>query len=252
MPDLGFVDKTSFGDVCLDDMGIVVERVHDEIEGVRDNLEEFAGRDGSLYRTMTIPERTITLECRAFERDWRGFDELVDDLMSEFAKSRDEQELRLRTRHGEHYLAHFTGYSEGDRVGGSGIGGFTLTFTASDPYRYEDDESSTPILTANTPFTVGGTAPVKVVIESSLARVSTANDQWGVRFDDGDFTHVVMPTSAQSTVMIDSASRTVTINNESSMITLGSNWMELVPGSHVARVDLGFGGATLRWRNRSI
>ena len=242
---------TSFGGLSFDSLGIVVERVRDYLTDLTDDSEDKDGDDGSIYRCVYIPSREITLECRAFEDTWADFDALIDTLMVAFLSDREERELRVRTRPGTYYMAHFTGYDEGDREGGTGIGGFTLTFVASDPHRYSDSERTANIPSAGSvTFTVGGTVPCLPKVQSSVAIRDSTSKLWGVKLDNAVHLRVSPSTTSRKAVSIDCASRAVTIDNATSMITLDSNWFEMPPGEHTVAMDEGTGAATITWRER--
>jgi hypothetical protein len=71
-----------------------------------------------------------------------------------------------------------------------------------------------------------------------------------VRFDDGDYLRVAIPTSSATPVEIDCESRVARVGGNVSMVTMDSDWPMLSPGRHVARNDVGTGSATLTWEER--
>lgn len=242
--------RTTFGGVCLEEEGIVVERVHDEITDLEDELEDITGGDGSVHVSLRVPARTITLECRAFDDRWDDFDYTRDWMMAHFLSDRSDRELKLRTRPHEHYMAHLVGYSEGDRFGGTGVGAFTLTFVASDPFRIADEPSS---IGFGYTFDVGGTIPAAVHVSCEDARRDGETNLWGLRFDDATVLRVPLPSEAAHDVKIDCARRTVTVDGAQSMITLESDWPQLSPGEHYIALELGAGDTTtIEWRERSL
>lgn len=242
---------SSFGDYCFEDNDIIVEYIHDDLPEVREDLVERAGGDGSFLRSLHLGPRTIELECRAFRDRWESFDQLKDELAAVLLCGR-ERELSLRNHFGEYYMAHFTSFSEGDREGGRGIGAFTLTFVASDPVRYGRVREAEIPSGGSVGIDVTGTYPTNVSIRCESATGDDGSGVWGVRFDEGDFCHVEMPTSSGS-VRIDCADRSVRVNGSVSMVTLDSNWPTLAPGSHAVRMDLGTGqGAVVRWQERVL
>lgn len=242
---------TSFGELSFDSLGIVVERVHDYITDLNDDSEDKDGDDGSIYRCVYIPSREITLECRAFEDRWYDFDALIDTLMVAFLSDREERQLRVRTRPGTYYMAHFTGYDEGDRQGGTGIGAFTLTFVASDPYRYSDTENTVTISSGGTvSMNVGGTVSAMPKITANSAVRDSSTELWGLKLDNAAYVRVRTGSSSSRKVVIDCGSRTVTVANATSMLTLDSDWFEMPPGEHSVVMDKGTGAATMTWRER--
>lgn len=242
--------SSNFGEFCFEDNDIIVESIDDGFPEIREDMHEVVGADGSVLRSYHLGPRTITLECRAFKERWRDFDRFRDELAANLLVG--ERTLALRNHFGEHYVAHLTGFEPGDREGGTGIGAFTLTFTASDPIRYGRIQEVTIPSGGYVEFDVAGTYMAKVSLSANAAIRATASTVWGVRFDEGDFIHLKIPTGEQSRVVVDCHDRSVKINGATAMITPDSFWPTLTPGSHVARMDQGTGEATLTWQERSV
>jgi predicted phage tail component-like protein len=243
--------SSSFGTYCFEDHDIIVESILEEFPEIREDMHEIVGGDGSVLRSTYLGPRTITLECRVFRDRWLDFDSVRSEL-SALLYTRDERELALRSHFGEHYLAHLSGMSEGDREGGVGIGAITLTFTASDPIRFGRVHEVTVPSSHTVEIDVAGTYPASVSLASDVAIKSMSSDVWGVRFDEGHPLHVKLPTGQQSRVSIDCRNTSVSVNGVTGMITLDSHWPELTPGRHVVRMDQGTGDATLTWQERWI
>lgn len=247
----GPASKTIVGDLCLEDMGIVVERVHDDPPAARPETVDVPGLDGHAVRAVGYEPRSITLECRVFGERWRDFDRAIDEIAAH-AMNHGTVELSVRTHPGETYEAYLTSISQGDRIGGTGIGYMELAFTAPDPYRRGRRHMATVPSGGSVRFHVGGTAPAQVNIEASSAVRSSGSTVWGIRFDEGEFVHVPTGSASARRVDVDCAKRTVRVGNGTGMLTLDSDWPELAPGTHVARMDEGTGAATLIWTERSI
>ena len=245
------LSKTVCGDLVLEDMGIVVERVHDDPPTARADTTDVPGRDGTLLREITYESRTITLECRAFEHKWEDFETLRDVLVSKLM-THGEMRLIVRTHPDEYYMAYLNSISEGDRIGGTGIGYFELEFVASSPWRYGDIRSVTVPSGGSASFLVNGNLPATASVVANSAVRSNGSTVWGVRFDEGDFVHIATGSASSRKVEIDGAKRTAKIAGATSMITLDSNWPILSPGAHVVRMDEGTGAATLTWQERSL
>lgn len=243
--------RTTCGDLVLEDLDIVVERVHDDPPAARPDTTDVPGRDGTLLREITYDARTITLECRAFEKTWDGFEVLRDTLVTHLM-TRGELKLVLRTHPHEYYLAHLDSITEGDRIGGTGIGYFELQFTANDPVRYGETKSVEVPSGGSVSFKVEGNQPALASIEASAAVRSGGSTVWGVRFDEQDFAHIATGSDSARAISIDGVSRTAKVAGATSMITLDSDWPVLTPGRHVARMDEGAGAATLTWQERSL
>lgn len=245
------LSKTICGDLVLEDMGIVVERVHDDPPTARAETVNVPGRDGTLLREITYEPRTITLECRAFEHRWEDFETLRDVLVT-YLMTHEEMRLVVRTHPDEYYMAYLNSMSEGDRIGGTGIGYFELEFVASSPWRYGEARSVTIPSGGSATFLVNGNLPAKASVVANAAVRSSGSTVWGVRFDEGDFVHIATGSASSRKVEIDGAKRTAKIAGATSMVTLDSDWPVLAPGSHTVRMDEGTGVATLTWQERSL
>lgn len=246
---MGPDSRTVIGSMCLEDMGIVVERVHDVLPEVRAETTDVPGRHGSVLSGTTLAPREIMLECRAFRDSWQDFEVLKDELSAVLHQG-GPFALYLRNHPDEYYIARFVSMSEGDRIGGTGIGYLELNFMADDPLRY-GPMKSLAVTTSSVTFYVEGSTPAAISIASDTAVRSPASEVWGVRFDDQDFVHIGIPVSTASSVSIDCESRTASVNNATAMVTLDSDWPILKPGVHTARIDQGSGSATVTWQERS-
>ena len=243
--------RTICGDLVLEELGIVVERVHDDPPSARAETEDVPGRNGTLLREITYEPREIMLECRTFEKTWDDFERLRDKLVTHLMVG-EEIRLVLRTHPGEHYMAHLTSITEGDRIGGTGIGYLELSFQANDPCRYGEVRSITVPSGGSATFRVDGNIPAIASITASAAVRSSGSTVWGVRFDEGDFVHIATGSSSARKVEINGATRSAKVAGAVSMITLDSNWPSLAPGNHTVRMDEGTGAATLTWQERSL
>ena len=248
----GPASRTIVGDLCLEDYGIVVERVHDDPPSTRAETVDVPGRDGTVLRAITYDARQITLECRVFDERWQDFERTLDHL-AYHGMNHGLLELSVRTHPGEYYSAYLDGISQGDRIGGTGIGYVEMTFVAPDPYRHGDLQTVTvPSNGSTTEFHVGGTAPAQVSVSASSAYRNSSSLVWGLRFDEGEYMHVATGSSSARSVAINCVDRSVVVGNGTAMLTLDSDWPALWPGTHEVRIDEGSGAATLMWRDRSI
>lgn len=246
---LGPDSRTVIGSMCLEDMGIVVERVHDVLPEVRATTTDVPGRRGSMLSDTTLGPRPITLECRGFRDNWQDFEKLKDELSAVLHRG-GPFALYLRNHPDEYYIARFVSMDEGDRIGGTGIGYLELHFVADDPLRYGPIKSVS-VGTSDATFYVEGSAPASVQISSTNAVRSSSSQVWGVRFDDQDFVHVGISASSATPVAIDCDERSALVNQATTLVTLDSTWPDLMPGVHTAKIDQGSGTATVTWQERS-
>lgn len=241
---------TRCGDLVLEDMGIVVERVHDDPPATKAETVDVPGRHGTILREVTFEPRAITLECRAFCEKWAQFDALKDRLASELLGR--EVNLTVRTHPDEYYVAYLSEMTEGDRIGGTGIGALELAFVATDPLRYGETKQVTVPSAGTATFRVGGTMTASVALSATAAVRDNSTGLWGVQFDQVDYLYVAPSVGTAVTVAIDCDDRSVKVAGATSMVTITSDWPVLEPGAHSVTMTKGTGAATLTWQERSI
>ena len=236
--------ETYFDGTSFESMGIVVERVHDELPEMRAEMQEYPGRHGSHVSSLTLAPREIRLECRVLEDTWDDYDALMDELAG-WLVTKDERPLILRNHPDQRYLAHYSSFSEGERVGGTGIGGFELTFTASDPLRYGEDRVHVVSGSTAQTFDVGGTDTPDMRIVVANARPS--DGVLTLTINDTDLSVAITGTSR---IELDCVSHRVLVNNNASGVTLDSVWPDFAPGRWTVKIKAGTGTATLSWTQR--
>lgn len=239
--------QTYFNGRALEDYGIVVERVSEGIPEMREDLEDKVGGHGSYLRSLTVDTREITLGCRAFCDTWQDFEDLKATLAGLLVTSADKK-LVLRTHPDQYYMAHYVSYSEGERVGGTGIAEFELTFNATDPLRYGARRSQV-VKSGTKSISVGGTHAADLKISTTNAKRSSSDHLWGLKVN-GSALRVELPSAAEAKVEIDCVARTVKVNGTASMLTLASNWPTIPPGTRKVELDKGTGTVTLSWVQR--
>ena len=233
--------KTYFDGVSFESYGIVVERVHDPIPEMREDLQERIGRHGSYLNSLTMSPRTITLECRYFGDRWQDFDDMMDELAA-WLITDDDRKMYLRTNPDQYYLAHFVSYEEGDREGGRGIGGFTLTFTATDPIRY--GEERVMVIGTDGTIDIGGTdaADMKITLlsASELEMAFYPSGSSGAYF--------LRAPKASQDITVDCVNHVVRSQGYVIGVTLDSQWPKFTPGKW--RIFSRSGTTTLTWIQR--
>lgn len=243
------MDKSYFNGKAFEDMGITVERIHDDLPAMRENVTERSGRHGSTVNSLTLGPREITLECRAFEDRWADYDSLMDTISAWLVTSSDKK-LQLRNHPGQYYMAHYVSVTESERIGETGIGGFELAFTATDPVRFGEDRSYVLSGTDQAQITIGGTDSCDMRIEVRGATKDSSNT-WAMKLAG---TTMTVPLSAMGThsITLDCANRAVKVDDKASCLTLGSNWPTLTPGKKTVQITVGSGTATLSWKQRYL
>lgn len=249
---MGPKSRTFVGDLCLEDMGIVVERVHDLPPMARADTTDVPSRDGTVLTDLTYEPRTITLECRVFRDKWREFERVIDELSAHLVTGGNVP-LCTRNHPDEWYDAYLLSIEEGERgYGGSGIGQLTLTFVASDPWRRSASKTVTIPSGGETTFAVNGTIPAEVSVLAENAVRNSTTGLWGLRFDDGDKLQVPVASDAQRVIEIDCSKRTALVSGITAIVTLDSDWPNLTAGVHKVSMEEGTGVATLTWVERSV
>lgn len=238
---------STFDGRSFESMGIVIERVHDDLPSVSEETESRVGSDGNRILSLSLAPKEITLECRAFEGRWQDFEELKDALAS-WLLTNDERTLTLRTHPGQRYKAHYSSFTEGERKGGTGIGGFEITFVASDPIRYGESRALVVKSGGSGNLTIAGTREADMVITASAA-TRDSSGMWGMTVD-GKQMVVPIPSSGQKSVRIDCVTQTVTVAGQPGMLTLSSLWPKFTPGTHKVTMTKGTGAATFSWVQR--
>lgn len=244
---MGPASRTMFGDLCLEDLGMVVEYVHDDPPAARIETEDVPGKDGSVITDVSIGPRNPTIDCRAMLPKWSDFDELVDLLGTRVGT---RSTLELRTHAGQTYDAYLESVETGEREGLTGIGEIFLSFVVPDPTRVGKSRSVTVPSGGSVTFEVGGSRPASLTIAAPGAKRTVATGAWGLRFDGAERVHVPIPTNQATAVSIDCDTRVVKVAGATSMLTLESDWPALTPGTHEVTMDIGLGTATLTWVER--
>lgn len=238
--------ESYFDGRSFESLDIVVERVHDDLPEMREEMTQKPWKHGSFVNGLTLNSRQITLECRYLGDKWQSFEELKDAL-ADWIITEEDRKLQLRTHPGQYYLAHYLSFVEGDRVGGSGIGGFELNFTASDPIRYGEERSYVTGSQSADYFEVAGNERASMVI--TVRNAIASGGIWSLTCNDYTMS-VDVGNSYPSTIVFDCVNRVVKVDGNIRGVTLGSKWPTFEPGRWFCRVSRGSGTATFSWTQR--
>ena len=239
---------TTFDDTSFESQGVIVERIHEDLPEMREEMEALPGRHGSRVLSLSIAPREIRLECRLMLDRWQDFDDAMAD-MARWLVTSDDRRLCLRTHPDQYYLAHYKSMVEGERIGGTGIGAFEVTFTAADPMRYGEVRSLVVTEQEWKRFDVGGTEVPDATIEVRNARRPGPAGKFGMTIANDQF-WVSLPDDSAHSLSIDLTARTILLDGKAAGMTLDSNWPTLRPGRAIARVSEGRGTATISWIQR--
>lgn len=247
---------TNFNGTRFEEIGIIVERIHDDLPEARDVMTQM--RRGSRFESSSLGEREIRLECRAFKDTWQGFEELKERLYP-ILFTGDERRLYLRNHPGQYYMAHYSSLVEGDRIGATGIGAFELTFVASDPARYGQDRVYVYKGKTRQHFDLGGTADatdMTITIKNPRTASTQFSDEKNVLklvINGYDFILPKESVNASNTLKIDVAERTVTSDIGQVGATLASHWPSLRPGRWNVQLAVGSCDTmTFEWKQRYL
>ena len=242
------MEKSYFDGESFESHGIVIERIHDDLPAMREEMEPYPGRHGSRVNSLTLNSREITLECRFLGDRWGDFETMKDDV-AEWVVTDSDRPLALRNHPGQHYMAHYTSFTEGDRLGTTGIGGFEMVFTASDPIRYGEDRAFVLSGTGQQQFEVGGTDEADMAISVRGATRNASSKLWGITMN-GSAVKVALADSRQHSIDVDLRTHTVRVDGALTGVTLDSEWPEVAPGRWRVTISQGTGTATFSWTQR--
>lgn len=218
---------------------------------LRVESEQVPGGDGSVLMSLQLDELTITAHCTLRRRYYHEWERVRMELAAAFTKM-GERELTLPDEPGLYRMATAS-LSNSVKTPLEPPVTFDVEFTCHSPVAYGDVHSVAIPSGGSVEFEVGGMLPaVDIGVAAASAVRSSSSGVWGVRFDEGDFMHVALPSGSSRKVEIDADGRTVKVANATDMITLDSSWPKLKPGTHVARMDQGTGAATLTWIERYL
>lgn len=207
------------------------------------SAEDLLGADGHFYRGSSLNAAAVSLSLAPkVGKDVAG---LFDALMK-LLNVKEPKKLVFGDEGGRYRLAVPQGLPSMEEW--HDYATISVEFFCPDPALYGDAQSAV-VGTSNAQFTVGGSYPARVAVASADATKS-ASGLWGVRFDNGKYMRVPLSADSAVAVSIDSDARTARANGAACMITLDSDWIELSPGNHVARIDQGGGNATVTWKER--
>ena len=243
------MEKSYFDGRSFEDLGIVVERVHDDLPAMREEMEQKPGGHGSHVNSLTLEPREIPLECRYLGDRWADFDSIKDELAA-WLVTRDDRVLQLRNHPGQHYLAHYKSLTEGERWGGTGVGGFEVAFTASDPIRFGEERSF--VLKGDEGqkwIEVGGTERADMTISTIGVRRGSSDGTWGITVG-GSTLRVAITSGGFHKVSFDCSTHRATIDEKVTGVTLDSEWPDFAPGRWRCEIDNGMGTATFSWVQR--
>jgi len=124
-----------------------------------------------------------------------------------------------------------------------------VRFVMTDPIAYGARRGVTVPSGGSVSFFVGGTYKTVPRIVGTVKRDSSSH-QWGIRLDEEDYLHVEIGVSSNVSLTLDCGECTCTVSGAVSLPTLSSDWLELSPGYHTLRNDLGSGSVSVSWEER--
>lgn len=240
--------KSYFDGESFESHGVVVERIHDDLPAMREEMEPWPGRHGSRVNSLTLDAREITLECRFLGDRWGDFESMKEDLAAWLVTDTDRR-LQLRNHPGQYYMAHYASFSEGDRLGTTGIGGFELAFTAPDPIRFGEERAYVISDGEIHNVEIGGTEQADMRVTVRNARRDEGRKGVRVSFHDAGL-EVPIPDTRAHTLTFDCVNHVATLDGKLTGVTLFSAWPRLGPGRFRCGITKGTGTVTLSWTQR--
>ena len=216
---------------------------------VQPNTVQVSGRAGAVLRNMEVGTRSVSFKLGATDEDHQKLAAMFRWIL-ELLAGDGTHVLSFSDEGG--FLRHVVldatpSYDE--YVGGALV---ELEFTMPDPYLIDSGETTITVPSGGSvQFRVTHSRPSIVISAASAVRDSTSQ-LWGIRFDDGDFLRVKIPTSSATPVSFDCLERRVVVGGATSMVTLTSDWPILDAGFHTAQMDVGTGAATLTIKERCL
>jgi len=218
---------------------------------LRIETEQVPGRNGEIPVSVELETLHIVAHCTLRRRYYYEWDRVRMELATSFAKL-GEHVLTLPDEPGMYRMATAS-LTDNVQTPLEPPVEFSVEFVCHNPVAYGVEHTVTIPSGGSVEFEVGGMLPaVDIGVVAASAVRNSSSGVWGVRFDEGDFMHVALPSSSSRKVEIDADNRTVKVANATDMITLDSSWPKLEPGSHIARMDQGTGAATLIWIERYL
>ena len=217
----------------------------------RVTCEDVPGMRGTRVKERTMGTRSVTLTLSSTSPS-RDHGRMLDDMsmLTTWLFESDELNLSISDEGGRVRKVVLDGDIDFDEY--EETGSVTIKLLQPDPLCIIGKPQTTKVPSGGSAkFNIAHAFPIISISASSAVRDGTT-ELWGVRFDDGDYLHVELPTSNQSSVAIDCERRSVLVNGAVSMVTIGSDWPILAPGEHVVEMDKGSGAAELTWQERCI
>lgn len=122
-----------------------------------------------------------------------------------------------------------------------------LTFAVTEPAAYGCIRRVSVSSGETANVAVSGTYPTPMHIEGIVT--GSSDGLWGIRLDEGKHLYVEVGQSTRP-ISVDCESRTVTADGTVTLPTPESDWLELRPGAHTIRNDVGTGSVEITWTER--
>lgn len=211
----------------------------------RATYETVPGRNGKIVTGRTWDSFTIEFMVYAHGTPWERRDAF--SRLGMWLDVDEAKELILPDCPDRRWLAMPDGDVPLARYIGDESGKVKLVVT--DPVAYGARKSVTVPSGGSASFYVGGTYKASPRIAGTVTRDASSH-QWGIRLDEGDYLHVEIGVASAVALTLDCGECTCTVSGAVSLPTLSSDWLELSPGYHTLRNDLGSGSATVSWEER--
>ena len=208
-------------------------------------VEEMEGRDGIRIVGSSVSQNTakVYLVVGGGSADRR---EAVRNLCS-MIYSKEPAQLAFSSDNGLYYMATLDGEVPFTEHVRSGL--WELSFVTEDPFLIGFERRVTVPSGGTATVFVHGTYPAPIRV-SGTVQGAGANTLWGLRLDEGDYTRLRTGSTSDRAVVIDSDRRYASVAGALVLPTLDSDWLELAPGQHTIRNDVGTGASVVTWQER--
>lgn len=211
---------------------------------------EVPGMDGSIFTSVRLSSRTITLTLTAKGATPAARQTAARTLAEKLAVS-EPKPLSISIDGGIYYMAVPISEDDGERY--VNATSFEVAFECPDPVAYGELKTLTVPAGGSLTFTVGGTYPAKPT--ASLSVTPTASNRlWKLALEDGTYLAYTIPgtgTTARA-IAADCAARTLKVDNVVNMLAADADWLVLAPGSHTLtnQGNATAGATTVTYRER--
>lgn len=234
----------SFDGHNLEDLFFVGEPEYDILPSETE-FEDVPGRDGSVPKghRWGRPSVSFTLVASGTPEERRD----KFSVLGAWVNVDGARPLVIPDTPDRYYLASHVGSLNPQRYIGDEAA--RITFELAEPAAYGRSETIAVPSGGTVDINVGGTYPTHVSIRGTVRR-DPLTGLWGLRLDEGKHIQVETGSDDPRAIAVDTELCTCSVAGTACLPTLDSDWLELWPGPHSLRNDLGTGEVAVTWTER--